>query len=54
MWRAGDEGRFLYSELIDDIEPYRQMRDIALRHSEPLTSYLARKNFTPETLRMTS
>lgn len=43
-----DEGYFLYPELIDDLEPYREMRDTALRHAEPLTDYLAR-----ETLRMT-
>ncbi|MBV9164269.1 MAG: hypothetical protein JO281_22595 [Pseudonocardiales bacterium] len=47
-----DEGRFLYPELIDDIEFYRGMRDTALQHSESVTDYLARKNLTPETLRM--
>lgn len=47
-----NEGHFLYPELIDDIDPYREMRDTALRHSEPLTDYLARKNLTRETLRM--
>jgi len=46
-----DEGHFLYPELIEAIEPYREMRDTALHHSEPLTDYLARKNLTPETLR---
>ncbi|MGH3720805.1 MAG: DUF6879 family protein [Pseudonocardiaceae bacterium] len=49
-----DEGHFLHPERIDHIEPYRQMRDTALRHAEPLTDYLARKNLTPETLRLTS
>ncbi|MGH3720806.1 MAG: DUF6879 family protein [Pseudonocardiaceae bacterium] len=48
-----DEGRFLHPELIDDIEPYRQMRDATLRRAEPLNDYLARKNLTPETLRIT-
>ncbi|MGH3931101.1 MAG: DUF6879 family protein [Pseudonocardiaceae bacterium] len=48
----GDEGHFLYPELIEDIEPYRDMRDTALLHSEPLIDYLARKNLTRETLRM--
>lgn len=48
-----DEGRFLYPELVDDIEPYRELRDTSLRHAEPLTDYLARKGLTPETLRMT-
>ncbi|MGH3922720.1 MAG: DUF6879 family protein [Pseudonocardiaceae bacterium] len=47
-----DEGHFLYPELIDDLEPYREVRDTALRHAEPLTDYLARKGLTPETLRM--
>ena len=46
------EGHFLYPELIDDLEPYRRMRDTALRHAEPLTDYLARKGLTRETLRM--
>lgn len=44
----------LYPELIDDIEPYRQMRDTTLRHAEPLNDYLARKNFTRKTLRITA
>lgn len=48
-----DEGHFLCPELIDDTDPYREMRDTSLRHSEPLTSYLTRKGLTPETLRMT-
>lgn len=48
-----DEGHFLYPELIDDLEPYREMRDTALAHAESLTDYLARKGLTPETLRMT-
>lgn len=47
------EGHFLYPELIDDLEPYREMRDTVLRHAEPLTGYLARKGLTRETLRMT-
>ncbi len=46
-----DEGRFLYPARIDDTEPYREIRDTALRHAEPLTDYLARKNLTPENLR---
>jgi hypothetical protein len=49
-----DEGHFLYPELIENIEPYREMRDTALRHSQPLTNYLARKNLTRDTLRMTA
>lgn len=48
-----DEGHFLYPELIDHLEPYREMRDTSLRHAEPLTDYLARKGLTRETLRMT-
>jgi hypothetical protein len=48
-----DEGHFLYPEPIDDIEPYRVLRDISLRHAEPLIDYLARKGLTPERLRMT-
>lgn len=48
-----NEGHFLYPELIDDLGPYREMRDTALRHAEPLTDYLARKGLTRETLRMT-
>lgn len=48
-----DEGRFLHPELIDAVEPYRQMRDISLRHAELLNDYLDRRNLTPETLRMT-
>lgn len=48
-----DEGHFLYPELIDDLKPYREMRDTALRHAEPLTGYLAGKGLTRETLRMT-
>jgi hypothetical protein len=47
------EGYFLYPELIDDLEPYREMRDTSLRHAEPLIDYLARKGLTRETLRMT-
>lgn len=49
-----DDGHFPHPELIDDIDPYREMRDTTLRHSEPLTDYLARKNLTPETLGMIS
>jgi len=48
-----DEGHFLYSEPIEDIGPYRELRDIALSHGEPLIDYLARKNLTRESLRMT-
>ncbi|MGH3829781.1 MAG: DUF6879 family protein [Pseudonocardiaceae bacterium] len=43
-----DEGRFLYPELVDDIESYMQVRDAALHHAEPLIDYLARKNLTSE------
>ncbi|MGQ0772833.1 MAG: DUF6879 family protein [Pseudonocardiales bacterium] len=49
----GDEGHFLHPELIHDVEPYREMRDTALRHGEPLTDYLAPKNLTTLTLRVT-
>jgi hypothetical protein len=38
-----DEGHFLYPELIDDVQPYRDIRDTAVRHAEPLDEYLARK-----------
>ncbi len=48
------EGHFLYPELIDELKPYREMRDTSLRHAEPLTDYLARKGLTPEVLRITS
>ncbi|MGQ0718267.1 MAG: DUF6879 family protein [Pseudonocardiales bacterium] len=48
-----DEGHFLYPELIDDLEPYRHMRDTSLRRAETLTDYLARKNLSSEALRMT-
>lgn len=47
-----DEGHFLYPELIDDPEPYRELRDTSLRHAEPLTDYLVRKNLAPENRRM--
>jgi hypothetical protein len=46
------DGRFLHPECVDDIEHYREMRDIALRHAEPLGDYFARNNLTAETLRM--
>ncbi|MGH3825753.1 MAG: DUF6879 family protein [Pseudonocardiaceae bacterium] len=46
------EGHFLHPERTNDVEPYRQARDTALRHAEPLTDYLTRKNLTPETLRI--
>jgi hypothetical protein len=36
-------GRFLQPELVDDIDPYLESRDVALRHSEPLAVYLARR-----------
>ncbi len=49
-----NEGHFLYPDPIEDIEPYREIRDTTLHLSEPLTDYLARKNLTPETLRMIS
>jgi hypothetical protein len=48
-----EEGHFLHPEPVDDIERYREMRDTAMRHAEPLNDYLARKNLTPERLRMT-
>lgn len=48
-----EEGHFLRPEPVDDIERYREMRDTAMLHAEPLNDYLARKNLTPETLRMT-
>lgn len=48
-----DDGRFLRPERVEDIEPYREMRDITLRHAEPLNDYFARNNLTAETLRMT-
>lgn len=48
-----DEGHFLRPELIDEIEPYRELRDLALSRSEPVTDYLARNGLTRETLRMT-
>ncbi|MGQ0772832.1 MAG: DUF6879 family protein [Pseudonocardiales bacterium] len=48
-----DEGHFLYPAPVDEIERYREMRDTAMRYAEPLNNYLARKNLTPETLRMT-
>lgn len=38
-----EDGRFLYPELADDVGPYLEMRSIALRHSEPLSDYLARR-----------
>jgi hypothetical protein len=47
-----NEGHFLRPELVDDVKSYRQVRDTALHHAEPLTDYLARKNLTPETLRL--
>lgn len=48
-----DEGHFLYPERVNDIDDYRRMRDTAIRHAEPLNNYFARKNLTPENLRMT-
>lgn len=48
-----DEGHFLHPELIEDIEPYRELRDMTLSRSEPVTEYLARNGLTRETLRMT-
>lgn len=38
-----DEGHFLHPELIDDAAPYVGVRDIAMRHAEPLNDYLERK-----------
>lgn len=49
-----NEGRFLRPEPIDEIERYREIRDTAMHYAEPLNDYLARKNLTPETLRITS
>ncbi len=37
-----DEGRFLRPELIDDVTPYVEIRDLALRHAVSLTEYLQR------------
>lgn len=48
-----DEGHFLHPERVNDIESYRQMRDTSMRHAEPLNNYFARKNLTPENLRIT-
>lgn len=48
-----DEGRFLYPELAEDIEPYRALRDTAMRHSEPLLDYMARTGLSEDALRMT-
>ncbi len=48
-----EEGHFLRPELAEDIEPYRAMRDVALRHSEPLLDYMARTGLTEEALTMT-
>jgi hypothetical protein len=36
------DGRFLRPEPVDDVTSYLRMRDTALRHAEPLGSYLAR------------
>ncbi|MGI8798800.1 MAG: DUF6879 family protein [Pseudonocardia sp.] len=47
------EGRFLHPELIEDIEPYRELRDMTMSRSEPVTEYLARNGLTRESLRMT-
>lgn len=38
-----EEGHFLYPERAQDPAPYREMRDTALRHAEPLDAYLARR-----------
>lgn len=45
-------GHFLRPEPVDNIERYREMRDIAMCHAEPLNNCLARKNLTPETLKI--
>lgn len=37
------DGHFLHPDLAEDIDPYLEMRSIALRHSEPLSDYLARR-----------
>jgi len=37
------EGRFLRPELAENIGPYLEMRSIALRHSDPLSDFLARR-----------
>lgn len=47
------EGHFLGPEPVEDLGRYREMRDAAMRHAELLNDYLARKKFTPDTLRMT-
>lgn len=46
------EGYFLYPELVNDIEHYREIRDVAMFHAEPLHDYLTRKGLTPEALRI--
>lgn len=38
-----DEGRFVRPELAGDARPYREMRDLALRHSVSLDDYLRTK-----------
>ncbi|HEY2763935.1 MAG TPA: hypothetical protein VGJ13_07960 [Pseudonocardiaceae bacterium] len=38
------EGRFVRPELTEDVGPYLEMRASALRHSEPLDDYIARRN----------
>lgn len=48
-----EEGHFLYPELAADIEPYRALHDVAMRHAEPLLDYMARTGLTEEALRMT-
>ncbi|MQA07622.1 MAG: hypothetical protein GEU98_03540 [Pseudonocardiaceae bacterium] len=39
-----DYGHFLRPELVDDVVPYRRMRDVAMRCAEPLDEYLTRKH----------
>jgi hypothetical protein len=41
------EGKFLRPEPAADAAPYRRMRDLALRHSEPLADYLGRTGLRP-------
>lgn len=38
-----NEGRFLRPEFPDETAPYLEMRSIALRHSDPLSDFLARR-----------
>ena len=39
-----DKGHFLRPEAVDDVRPYRTMRDIAMQSAEPLDDFIARRN----------